>query len=99
VVRPTHRVVRHCTLPGMGTAASARHARTMAKAGVYSLAIHHDQILVPIVLQRWRLEELEGLDDSAVRARERALRYIERLGKASVRLESRMRETKESVSL
>jgi acyl-[acyl-carrier-protein] desaturase len=88
-------------MPGTGIADFARHARTMAKAGVYSLAIHHDQILVPIVLQRWGLEQMEGLDDDAQRARERVLRYITRLGKVSRRVESGMRERneKESVSM
>ena len=95
MVRAIERVVCNFTMPGTGIADFARHARTMAKAGVYSLAIHHDQILVPIVLQRWRLEELDGLDDSAERARERSLRYIARLAKASQRLESRMRESNE----
>ena len=56
MVRAIDRVVRNFTMPGTDIADFARHARTMAKAGVYSLAIHHDQILVPIVLQRWGLE-------------------------------------------
>ena len=89
------------TMPGTDIADFARHARTMAKAGVYSLAIHHDQILVPIILQRWGLEQLNGLDDDAERARDRVLRYMTRLGKVSRRVEARMREgaEKEPVSL
>ena len=100
MVRAIDRVVRNFTMPGTDIADFARHARTMAKAGVYSLSIHHDQILVPIVLQRWGLEALEGLDDDAERCRERVLRYIARLGKVSRRVESGMRDRneKESVS-
>ena len=99
MVRAIDRVVRNFTMPGTDIADFARHARTMAKAGVYSLAIHHDQILAPIVLQRWGLEQMEGLDDDAERARERALRYITRLGKVSRRVESGMRERSEKQSV
>ena len=101
MVRAIDRVVRNFTMPGTDIADFARHARTMAKAGVYSLAIHHDQILVPIVLQRWGLERMAGLDDNAELARQRTLRYISRLGKVSRRVESgtRERNEKQSVSM
>ena len=101
MVRAIDRVVRNFSMPGTDIEDFAEHARTMAKAGVYSLAIHHDQILVPIVLQRWDLAHIGGLDDDAERARDRVLRYITRLAKVSHRLESRMREqeAKEPVSL
>ncbi|HUP75129.1 MAG TPA: acyl-ACP desaturase [Acidimicrobiales bacterium] len=100
MVRAIDRVVRNFTMPGTDIDDFARHARTMAKAGVYSLAIHHDQILVPTVLQRWGLEDMSGLDDDAERARARTLRYITRLGKVSRRVEggTRTRGEKESVS-
>jgi acyl-[acyl-carrier-protein] desaturase len=98
MVRAIDRVVRNFAMPGTDIADFAEHARTMAKAGVYSLAIHHDQILVPIVLQRWALTEIRGLDDSAEQARERVLRYMTRLAKVSRRLESSMRERKEKAS-
>ena len=101
MVKAIDRVVRNFTMPGTDIEDFARHARTMAKAGVYSLAIHHDQILVPIILQRWGLEQLNGLDDDAERARDRVVRYMTRLGKVSRRVEARMREVaeKEPVSL
>jgi acyl-[acyl-carrier-protein] desaturase len=99
MVRAIERVVRNFAMPGTDIDDFARHARTMAKAGVYSLTIHHDQILVPIVLQRWGLEQMEGLDDDAERARERTLRYISRLGKVSRRVESGVRERSEKQSV
>ena len=99
MVRAMDRVVRNFTMPGTGISDFASHARTMAKAGVYSLSIHHDQILVPIVLQRWGLAELEGLDDDAERARQRVLRYIARLGKVSRRVEASMHDRSEKASV
>jgi acyl-[acyl-carrier-protein] desaturase len=87
------RVVRGFAMPGTGIPDFASRARVMAKAGVYDFAIHHDQILVPIVLNRWGLAGLSGLNTEAERARERLLAYIERLGKVARRTETRRAET------
>ena len=50
------RVVREFAMPGTGIPDFASRARIMAKAGVYDFAIHHDQILVPVVLHRCGLD-------------------------------------------
>jgi acyl-[acyl-carrier-protein] desaturase len=83
------RVVRDFAMPGTGIPEFAQRARIMAKAGVYDFAIHHDQILVPVVLQRWGLAALTGLNSEAERARERLVSYIDRLGKVARRVEER----------
>src|SRR5207253_2765184 len=54
------RVVRAFAMPGTGIPDFASRARTMAKAGVYDFAMHHDQILVPVVVHRWGLTRLTG---------------------------------------
>jgi acyl-[acyl-carrier-protein] desaturase len=83
------RVVREFAMPGTGIPDFASRARTMAKAGVYDFAIHHDQILVPIVLNRWGVADIRGLSAEAERARDSLLTYIERLGKVARRAEAR----------
>jgi acyl-[acyl-carrier-protein] desaturase len=83
------RVVREFAMPGTGIPDFASRARTMAKAGVYDFAIHHDQILVPIVMHRWGLADLAGLSAGAERARESLVTYIDRLGKVARRAEAR----------
>jgi acyl-[acyl-carrier-protein] desaturase len=83
------RVVRAFAMPGTGIPDFASRARTMAKAGVYDFLIHHDQILVPIVLQRWRLVDITGLGAEAERARTSLVTYIDRLGKVARRVEAR----------
>jgi acyl-[acyl-carrier-protein] desaturase len=83
------RVVREFAMPGTGIPDFATRARVMAKAGVYDFSIHHDQILVPIVMQRWALADLTGLSDEAERARDSLVSYIERLGKVARRVEER----------
>jgi acyl-[acyl-carrier-protein] desaturase len=83
------RQVRHFAMPGTGIPDFARHARTMADAGIYDFAAHHDQILVPVLLRHWRLDRLQGLKATADQARERLLRHIDRVGRVARRLVAR----------
>jgi acyl-[acyl-carrier-protein] desaturase len=89
MVLAMERVVREFAMPGTGIADFASRARTMAKAGVYDFAIHHDQILVPVVMQRWGVEQLTGLTTEAERARDDLVAYIDRLDKVARRVETR----------
>ena len=77
------RQVREFEMPGTGIVDFDRHARAIAKAGIYDFQIHHDQILVPVVLRHWGVEQLTGLSDAAERARESLLKRIERIGRAA----------------
>ena len=76
-------------MPGTGIPEFALHAAIVARAGVYNLAIHHDQILVPVVLRHWDVANLRGLTDEAERARDRMLAHIARLGRIVARLAER----------
>jgi acyl-[acyl-carrier-protein] desaturase len=89
VVPAIDRQVRHFAMPGAGIPDFARHARTMADAGIYDFAAHHDQILVPVLLRHWRLDRLQGLKATADQARERLLRHVERVGRVARRLVAR----------
>ncbi len=82
-------VVRDFKMPGKGIPDFERHSRAIAAAGIYDLAIFHDQILVPIVLRHWRLEELGPLTDEAERARDQLLLHIARVGRIAGRLAER----------
>lgn len=89
VVRAIEAQVVGFDMPGTGIPNYASHARHIAKAGIYDFAIHHDQILVPVVLRHWGLERIEGLDDEAEAARDRLLHYMARLEKAGRRMADR----------
>lgn len=89
MVLAMERTIRNFEMPGTGIAGFAQHARRMAQAGIYDFGIYHDQILVPVVLGRWRLAALDGLNTEAETARDRLLAYIERLGAVARRLENR----------
>jgi acyl-[acyl-carrier protein] desaturase len=88
-------VVRTFAMPGTGIADFARHARTIATLGVYDFSIHYHQIVAPMVLQRWDVEALTGLDDDAEQARDRLVRFVERLAKAAARTDAK-REAREA---
>ena len=83
------RQVTQFEMPGVGIPDFKRHAQAIARAGIYDLAVHHDQILVPVVLRHWNVEQVEGLSGDAEAARERLVAFIERLGKVAARLADR----------
>jgi acyl-[acyl-carrier-protein] desaturase len=84
--------VRGFQMPGTGIPDFATHATAIANAGIYDFAIHHDQILVPVVLRHWRLETIEGLSPEAEIARGKTVRYIQRMARVSRRLAERREE-------
>ncbi|HUZ44861.1 MAG TPA: acyl-ACP desaturase [Acidimicrobiales bacterium] len=76
-------------MPGTGIPNFTRHARAIARAGIYDMVIHYETILVPLIRRQWRLTELEGLDAEASAAVERLERYMARLAKVTERMKDR----------
>ena len=91
------RQVREFEMPGTGIPDFAHHAHAIARAEIYDLRIHHEQILVPVVLRDWRVAEISGLSDEAERARDAVMRRIDRIGQAGRRLAERRARAQESV--
>ena len=56
-------------MPGTGIRDFNRRAVRIAKAGIYDLRIHHDEVLHPL-LRSWKLFEIEDLSAAAEQARE-----------------------------
>jgi acyl-[acyl-carrier-protein] desaturase len=83
------RQVRTFEMPGAGIVDFSAHASAIAAAGIYDLLLHHDQVLVPVVLRHWGLESIEGLDAEAEQARVRTLEHIARLQRVGTRIASR----------
>jgi acyl-[acyl-carrier-protein] desaturase len=90
--------VRNFEMPGTGIKDFTAHAAAIANAGIYDLAIHHDQILVPVVVRHWALERLEGLSPEAEEARDKALANVARLGRWSRRVTERREELASAAS-
>lgn len=76
-------------MPGTGIPGFAEHSKAIAKAGIYDLAVHYEQIIAPVVLRHWKVESVEGLDAEAEQAREKLMKYIGRLEKVSRRVAAR----------
>jgi acyl-[acyl-carrier-protein] desaturase len=56
-------------MPGAGMPDFARNSVTIAKAGIYDLRLHHDEVVAPI-LKFWRVFERRDLGPTGERARE-----------------------------
>ncbi len=89
MVAAIERQVVHFEMPGKGIPDFSRHARAIADAGVYDFALYHDQILVPVILKHWRIEQVQNLKAAAEQARERLLHHMERMNSAAKRLLAR----------
>jgi acyl-[acyl-carrier-protein] desaturase len=79
-------------MPGAGIPGFLRKAATIAKAGIYDLRVHRDEVLLPII-QHWRIFELTGLDGAAEQARQRLAEHLESLDQAAKRFEEKMART------
>lgn len=75
-------------MPGAGISGFMRKAAQMAKAGIYNIRIHRDEVLLPI-LRHWRIFELEGLDPAAEEARRLLARHLDELEAAAQRFEAK----------
>jgi acyl-[acyl-carrier-protein] desaturase len=76
-------------MPGAGIPGFIRKAAQIAKAGIYDLRVHHDEVLMPI-LRHWRIFELEGLDAAAEEARRRLAEHLASLDAAATRFEEKV---------
>jgi acyl-[acyl-carrier-protein] desaturase len=79
-------------MPGVGIEDFDRKARQIAKAGIYDLRIHHDEVVWPL-LRKWKLFELEGLDAAAEAAREELRDFLDALDGLATRYEERRRSS------
>jgi acyl-[acyl-carrier-protein] desaturase len=89
MVLAVEREVMDFAMPGTGIPDFDRHAALIARAGIYDLAIHHSQIVVPVVVKQWRIGELTGLSPEADAARSRLLDRIDRVGRIAERMRAR----------
>ena len=63
------------TMPGAGMTDFQRNSVTIAKAGIYDLRIHHDDVLVP-VLRFWNIFERNDFGPIGERAREELVGFL-----------------------
>jgi acyl-[acyl-carrier-protein] desaturase len=71
-------------MPGAIIPGFARKAVQIAKAGIYDLRIHHDDVVMPL-LRQWKIFEIEGLDAEGEKARQELADAVEALDGAASR--------------
>ncbi len=76
-------------MPGTGIPDFDMHSKIIASAGIYDTISHYEQILDPVVMGYWKIEEIEGLTAEAEQARERVITYINKVGKIAARMKTR----------
>ncbi|CAM5726646.1 acyl-ACP desaturase [Mycolicibacterium aubagnense] len=62
-------------MPGLGMTDFAKNALTIAKAGIYDLRIHHDDVLVP-VLRFWNIFDRSDFGPVGEQAREQLIGFL-----------------------
>jgi acyl-[acyl-carrier-protein] desaturase len=75
-------------MPGVGIDGFTRKALQMARAGIYDLRIHHDEILWPL-LRYWNLFDLQGLPPEAEQARDQLAAHLAKTDRLASRFEAK----------
>jgi acyl-[acyl-carrier-protein] desaturase len=73
-------------MPGADMPGFQDKAKAMARAGVYNLRIHLEQVLRPVIEKHWKIDEAEGLTDEAKQAREDVHAHLARLERIAAKL-------------
>src|SRR5204862_6431342 len=76
-------------MPGAGIPGFVRKAAQIAKAGIYDIRVHRDEVLLPI-LRHWKIFELTNLDAAAEAARSRLAERLAGLDEAARRFDERL---------
>ncbi|WP_181775492.1 acyl-ACP desaturase [Amycolatopsis pittospori] len=75
-------------MPGAVIPSFVRKAALIAKAGIYDLRIHHDEVIWPL-LRQWKVFELEGLGEVGEKARHELDQFLKGLDTQASRFEER----------
>jgi len=75
-------------MPGAGMSDFARRSVLMAKAGIYDLRLHHDEVVAP-VLRHWRVFDRDDLGAAGEQAREELVAFVADLDQRATRFVER----------
>jgi len=89
VVMAMARQVMAFSMPGLEIPDFRKKAIQIAKAGIYDLRIHHDQVVLPVLFKHWKLDRLTGLSEEAERTREALMQYLGMLDATAAKYEEK----------
>jgi acyl-[acyl-carrier-protein] desaturase len=78
-------------MPGSAVPGFARKAVQIARAGIYDLCIHHNDVIMPL-LRHWRVFEAVGLDAAGAQAQQDLAAALEALDARATRFAERRAE-------
>ena len=84
-----NRQVTGFAMPGLEIPEFRRKAIEIAKAGIYDLRIHHDQVVLPVLFKHWKIDQLTGLSDEANEARDGLMLFLGMLDATAERYEQK----------
>jgi acyl-[acyl-carrier-protein] desaturase len=84
-VEALERQIVDFAMPGVGIPGFVEHSKAIAQSGIYDFAIHHEKIIIPLVMRHWAIDKVEGLSATAEQARDRLMHHIERVGRVAKR--------------
>ena len=92
-----NRQVTGFAMPGLDIPEFKAKAIEIAKAGIYDLRIHHDEVVLPVLFTHWKIDQLTGLTDEAEQARDGITNYLPMLDAMATHYEEKRaaRETAE----
>ena len=76
-------------MPGSAIPGFLRKAAQIAKAGIYDIRIHRDEVLMPVI-KHWGIFELSGLDAAAEETRRQLAEHLEKKEIAAQRYEKKL---------
>jgi acyl-[acyl-carrier-protein] desaturase len=83
--------VKSFRMPGSVIPGFLRKSVQIAKAGIYDLRIHHDDVVMPL-LRQWKVFDLEGLDAEGEQARTELAEALQALDAEASRFEQKREE-------
>jgi acyl-[acyl-carrier-protein] desaturase len=86
------RQITNFAMPGTTIPGFQVKAATIARAGIYDLGIHNDEVLRPL-LRHWRIMDRGGLDAPAEQARDGLAGFLDRLSGTASRQRERFAAT------
>jgi len=84
-VEALERQIVDFAMPGVGIPGFIEHSKAIAQAEIYDFAIHHEKIIIPLVMRHWAIDKVSGLSSTAELARDRLMHHIERVGRVAKR--------------
>jgi acyl-[acyl-carrier-protein] desaturase len=81
-------------MPGTPIPNFQRRSVAIAKAGIYDLRVHHDDVVWPL-LRHWGIFDVEGLDEAGEQAREQLAGFLDGLDQMARRYEEKRARQRE----